>query len=255
MSSTNKTTNYELSQFIGTDKPAWLQDYNADMGKIDAGIHTAQNTATGADGKADANTTAIGTLANLTTTAKTNLVAAVNEVNTSAASAANAAAAAAQTANTASTTATAAKNEADGLADYFAMTSISTYNTQNMAVSNATLNPATSITVAKNSTSSLGKIYGRIRLTVSDFGDTTVTITSDTGIHPSSDITITPAGIASPITPGSLTGSGVSMTSATIKTNGNIVFTFYANQKVDTNVIVFPCLYFFTDFGDLPSGN
>lgn len=35
MSSTNKTTNYELSQFIGSDKPAWLVDYNGDMSKID----------------------------------------------------------------------------------------------------------------------------------------------------------------------------------------------------------------------------
>lgn len=35
MASTNKTTNYELSQFIATDKPAWLGDYNQDMTKID----------------------------------------------------------------------------------------------------------------------------------------------------------------------------------------------------------------------------
>ena len=35
MSSTNKTTNYELSQFIGSDKPAWLVDYNGDMSRID----------------------------------------------------------------------------------------------------------------------------------------------------------------------------------------------------------------------------
>ena len=35
MSSTNKTTNYELSQYIGTDKPTYLGDYNGDMLKID----------------------------------------------------------------------------------------------------------------------------------------------------------------------------------------------------------------------------
>ena len=35
MSSTNKTTNYDLSQFVGSDKPAWLSDYNQDMSKID----------------------------------------------------------------------------------------------------------------------------------------------------------------------------------------------------------------------------
>lgn len=35
MASTNKTTNYELSQYIGTDKPTYLGDYNSDMSKID----------------------------------------------------------------------------------------------------------------------------------------------------------------------------------------------------------------------------
>lgn len=35
MASTNKTATLELSQFIDTDKPAWLTDYNNDMEKID----------------------------------------------------------------------------------------------------------------------------------------------------------------------------------------------------------------------------
>lgn len=55
MGATNQTTYYNLSQFIATDKPAWLQDYNGDMAKIDAGIkgaltaaESAQSTATGA---------------------------------------------------------------------------------------------------------------------------------------------------------------------------------------------------------------
>lgn len=36
MASTNKTENYDLSQFVGTDHPTWLGDYNSDMTKIDA---------------------------------------------------------------------------------------------------------------------------------------------------------------------------------------------------------------------------
>lgn len=35
MTATNKTTNYQLSQFVGTDRPMWLGDYNSDMSKID----------------------------------------------------------------------------------------------------------------------------------------------------------------------------------------------------------------------------
>lgn len=36
MTATNKTENYELSQFVGSDRPMWLGDYNSDMSKIDA---------------------------------------------------------------------------------------------------------------------------------------------------------------------------------------------------------------------------
>lgn len=36
MTATNKTSNYQLSQFVGTDRPTWLGDYNGDMAKIDA---------------------------------------------------------------------------------------------------------------------------------------------------------------------------------------------------------------------------
>ena len=61
MSSTNKTTNYKLSQYIGTDKPTYLGDYNGDMNKIDAAIKavkdagsTATSTAASAESKAEA---------------------------------------------------------------------------------------------------------------------------------------------------------------------------------------------------------
>ena len=36
MSATNATTNYSLPLFIGTDKPAWLVDFNGAMNAIDA---------------------------------------------------------------------------------------------------------------------------------------------------------------------------------------------------------------------------
>ena len=49
MSSTNKTTYYDLSQYIGTDKPTYLQDYNGDMSKIDKAIHDVNGVATTAN--------------------------------------------------------------------------------------------------------------------------------------------------------------------------------------------------------------
>ena len=53
MGATNTTSNYNLSQFVGTDKPAWLQDYNGDMLKIDTGINAAKVAADGAQNTAD----------------------------------------------------------------------------------------------------------------------------------------------------------------------------------------------------------
>ena len=50
MASTNKTTNYELSQFIETDRPAWLTDYNGDMRKIDTELKAVSDVANGASG-------------------------------------------------------------------------------------------------------------------------------------------------------------------------------------------------------------
>lgn len=50
MAHTNATPNYELSQFLGTDKPAWLVDYNGDMLKIDTELkENADSAATNAE--------------------------------------------------------------------------------------------------------------------------------------------------------------------------------------------------------------
>lgn len=39
MSSTNKTPNYGLPQYIDTDKPTYLGDFNDAMGIIDKGMN------------------------------------------------------------------------------------------------------------------------------------------------------------------------------------------------------------------------
>lgn len=38
MASTNKTANLKLSQYVNSDKPSYLQDYNEDMRRIDNGF-------------------------------------------------------------------------------------------------------------------------------------------------------------------------------------------------------------------------
>lgn len=52
MSHTNSTTNYNLPQFVTTDKPAWLTDINGAFSDIDSAIHTAQGDATTAGNNA-----------------------------------------------------------------------------------------------------------------------------------------------------------------------------------------------------------
>lgn len=52
MSSTNKTTNLELSQYVGSDKPTYLGDYNSDMLKIDTAVHANSVATATADEKA-----------------------------------------------------------------------------------------------------------------------------------------------------------------------------------------------------------
>lgn len=48
MSATNATTNYSLPLFIGTDKPAWLVDWNGAMSAIDAAIKGVDTEVQGA---------------------------------------------------------------------------------------------------------------------------------------------------------------------------------------------------------------
>ena len=78
MASTNKTTTLGLSQFVGTDKPDWLTDYNRDMEKIDAwattavsDINTANNNADSAKVSAQSASTAATTAVNTATQALT----------------------------------------------------------------------------------------------------------------------------------------------------------------------------------------
>ena len=62
MSATNKTTHYELPSFVGSDKPAWLVDWNGAMSAIDTAIYAAKTTADGAATAASANAADILTL-------------------------------------------------------------------------------------------------------------------------------------------------------------------------------------------------
>lgn len=241
MASTNKTTNYELSQFLGSDKPAWLSDYNADMSKIDTAIKNAADSATAAGGEATAATTAIGTLTNLTTDDKTSTVAAINEVDSHADTAQN-------TANTASGLATNAITGVNNLKAMFDLNSITS-----LTGSSSQLSPSsTSVTCAKNSDGSLAKIYGRVRFSGGYNGNITLTL-SDTGLRPTEPITFNGCALRLAATS---SGNGTYTQSYTLNTNGTITMTVGSSSSTaQTDIALIACLLFIKDFGDVVPSN
>ena len=242
MSSTNKTSNYNLSQFIGSDKPAWLADYNQDMSKIDGQMKLNADGVTTVDGKADSNTTAIGTLANLNTSAKTDLVSATNEVY-------NTASTANGTAQAAAEAATSAKTEADALSRYLAITQTGKINP---SVSGGTIGNINDMYYALNADGTLGKIYGRIRVISNTTGTITVTFPVP-ALSITSQFTIAAAcWYVRYNANASVPWEVLNARDLTVNTNGNCTLTF-DNVPVGSQITIWfpPCLYFFTDFGDV----
>ena len=176
MASTNKTTNYQLSQFLGTDKPAWLSDYNTDMNKIDSGMKENADSATAAIGAANSATTNIGDMTALTTEVKTDLVGAVNEVNVKATTAQNTATTASSTATTAQTTANQASTKVNELASYLSMTNTGKVASNNITISAGSIS-SKNVNYASNADGTLGKLYGWI-FGVNIPSATTITITN-----------------------------------------------------------------------------
>lgn len=275
MASTNKTTNYELSQYVGSDKPTYLTDYNQDMSKIDAGIHAAKS-------EADTNATSIGDLTSLTTTAKTSLVAAANEIDADVATntnniATNTSNIATNTTHigtlsnlttTAKTDLVVASNEINAkignIANLETDTKTSTVAAINEIATYLNLNDISTvkaykdssyttelrtITVAKNSDGSLAKIYGYVgNFAPSANGDQTAYI-QDIGLRPDSQLTISYSGFSYGH------NLNVSNRPATIviNTDGSATITAYAdNSTTNFYIQLIPCLLFIKDFGDVP---
>ena len=245
MASTNKTTHYELSQYVGTDKPTYLTDYNNDMSAIDTGIYNAQtkadtadSKATIADGKAvqaqgDATTalnqagsanTNIGTMANLNTTEKSSLVGAINEVNNN-----------------------------------LNFTSFKNYNSSSADFgkgNNITLD-GLAVNLAKTQNGSYAKVYGQFLgyPSTSDSGNTEFTL-SNTGLTISEAFTVNSVGITtrSQNINGTDVVTYVARCDLLFNTNGTI--TIKSNQTWETgkyyNVILHPVVIQVKSFGDQP---
>ena len=230
MSHTNTTANYNLPQFVGTDKPSWLTDVNGAMTSIDTQMKA----------NADANTTTAGdltTLAGRVTTAEQNITTQGSTLST-----------VSNVASSASTTATNAKNKADGIESFLTLTQ---FNTLVASVSNVNLSWS-NIREAVNADGSFGKIYGAFVVTPTATSNSYITFASS--FRPTSQITINGAGIKQRNANGAdKTLYSVDMT---ISPDGSVRINFDSVEyNTEFRIILPPCMYFAKDFGDTVNPN
>lgn len=251
MASTNKTTNYELSQYIGSDKPTYLGDYNSDMLKIDTGMKANETASTANAGSISTINNNIGTMSSLETTAS-NLVGAINEVkgtgDTNATNITNVDNKIGDLSNLESVVKTNVVNAINSVIENFNLTSINNFSGNEISVTNGTLRGG-SITVASNQEGSLGKIYGVVNITCS--GTSSPTISIQTDLRPTSNITIN-SGVIS-LNAG--TNFIPSYSDLTISTAGVVSFRVWNTNSINNaqyNCVLPACLYFIEDFGDIP---
>lgn len=253
MSSTNHTTNYELSQYVGTDKPTYLGDYNGDMSKIDTAIHNNAQSISGVSSDVTLLSGQIGTLGNLTTTDKSSVVNAINEVNGKTGQNATNVGTLSNLETTNKTTIVNAINE---VVEKFNLTNITTYDSSNITKSGPIASGSISgtFTVATNNDGSVFKFYSNGGVLMNYNGTAGLnTLTMVTDIRPTSTITISGGWKAyqdSNRNPFWLGGA-----SFTIDTSGNLTITFDKDLgSAQTQFFYFPaCLYFAKDFGDVPA--
>lgn len=227
MSHTNTTANYNLPQFVGTDKPSWLTDVNGAMTGIDTQMKA----------NADAITTTAGdlsTLAGRVTTAEANISTNASSITT-----------VANVANNAGTTATNAKTEADGLSAFL---DINTFTDLTATVSRGTI-VSQNFKSARNTDGSLGKIYGALRIS-NTAGTSPITVTlSDCGLRPSETITINSGATRSIYTASGL--NDFTPTDVTIATTGAVSFSLPTNAAItEIQLVMTPFMIFAKNFGD-----
>lgn len=253
MASTNKTANYELSQYVGTDKPTYLSDYNSDMFKIDAQMKT----------NADDIETAISSASTATSTA--------NSANSTAQSALSTAQTASSTASSANTTANNAQSTANSALST-ATTAQATANTAEANVEKLNLTTFTAIEksdttssnvnsnyilrnfqVATNDDGSVFKLYGEIFAELINYTQEGQ-IQFQSAIRPSSNITIAGGGISTNVKTSTGAINSIRGINFSVSTTGLVTLTvpMYANSDETHQMRYFPCLYFAKDFGDTP---
>ena len=159
MSHTNTTANYNLPQFVGTDKPSWLTDVNGAMTSIDTQMKA----------NADANTTTAGdlnTLAGRVTTAEQNITTQGSTLQT-----------VSNVASTASTNASNAMTKASEVEAFIALTNFKDKTAS--AVTGSASIEVNEFNCATNNAGSYGKMYGWLQFIPTSTGGCTIRIPTD----------------------------------------------------------------------------
>lgn len=261
--STNKTANYELPQFVGTDKPTWLGDFNGAMSAIDAGMAENASDIEDLDTRvSSAESTASQASQNVAT-----LTGRVSTVESGVSTATTTANNAQQTATSALNTANTANGKADtNTSDISSLTTrvstcesnISLFNLNTFTTAtitkvsgNFTIGSDSNISVATNSDGSLAKVYGVITC---NNVQTNGTVRIATPLRPETAITINGGIIRHTSGAVNTAQKIIASPSFTINTDGTIdvtaVWTNYAGETC--RFIFINSLLFIKDFGDTP---
>lgn len=259
MSHTNSTPNYNLPQFVGTDKPTWLNDVNGAMSAIDTQMKANADGVTTADTKATTANNAIGTLTSLETTAKTDLVSAVNEVNATARTAQS-------TANTAIGSANAVASDLNAFEQKFNLINITNGNLNNTSVTGNVFN---NLKLAQNGDGSIFKMYGSFQINP----NSTATRTAVAGLTGQYGVDTGLVLTTAPTTAYVVQGAGIHSENSesnsaqvlpedfAVGTNGHIYISLNTENsnarpslsgRTMRNMYI-PAIYFNASFGDEPS--
>lgn len=255
MASTNKTTNYELSQYVGSDKPTYLGDYNSDMLKIDTAMKANQTASATANSSITGIETDIGNMSLLETSA-TNLVGAINEVkvesDTNATNITNVSNKVGDVNNLNTNNKTNTVSAINEVLSLFNFTPIqlSASDLTPVVTSGTLTDVATeNLSIAINTDGSMFKFYGEIRC--KSTGASILKFNSS--LRPTSDITFRPILRVQSSNGYDYQTHRLIQGSFTVKTNGDVeINTGGVSNYPYLRMFLLPCIYITKDFGDTP---
>ena len=223
MSATNTTDNYNLPVFVGTDKPAWLVDFNGAMTAIDTQMKANADAAAAAAGDV-----ARALLKPLSPPALAELVG----VNTAG--------------NQMNLTIGEGLAFGDGVLKAIDLNLSDTASYNTFVLPTGVSYQAGYVYKALNSAKTIGKIYGNLAF---NNAGSVLRAEIPTGIvvkPTGADYTISVAGF-------SISSEGsVSAANILVSSSGAVSIDATVFPNTRTTIYLFPCLYFFEDFGDQP---